>query len=331
MTRLIKTFTLFSLFVSLLHGGEYADAFLLASQSAQVQAMAYSTVAKQIGTGHALNNPAGFALNRSNPMVSLVYQQFTGVSNNLGIEVIYPANETYVLGFTFVHSDVPDLFHRPNLSALTPIDRRDSVLTNSNAYDNPIEYREEGVILSLAREFNFEINLGWKFFKIPCRMPMGLSVKYIDKLLVDNHGLGSGFDLGSQIIMDLSGITRRLEHTEFALGLVVSDILNTPVYWTTEHQDAIKRGLVWGYALKQNFDKYSSQLILTTSTQTRYENVKQYGIEIRFKELIYLRGGHDGYAPSFGLGIGLKKFIIDYSFSQPELANMQKIGISYHF
>jgi len=226
---------------------------------------------------------------------------------------------------------VDGLYTRPNLSGLTPSDRRDSVLTLENSSSSLIDYREDGAFVTLARDYEFEINLGWKFFKIPCHMPLGVSAKYIDKVLDDNRGLGFGIDLGGQLFFNLAGMSKALIDTEFGIGLFLSDILNTPVYWTTEHQDAIKRDLVKGFSVTQNISKYATQVTFSTATQMRYKGVRQYGIGIEVKDEIFIRGGYDGYTPSLGLGIGLKKFIIDYSFSQHELANMQKIGINYHF
>ena len=331
MRAVRKSIILILLGSQILLAGEYADAFLLASQHPQVQSLGYSSVATRVGSGHALNNPAGFAVGERTQHVSLVYQGFQGLSNNLAIEGKYNLGDSYVLGVTVIHSSVDDLFSRPNLSALTPADRRDSVLALGNIQSSLIDYREDGAFISLARQFEFEFNLGWKFFKIPCRLPIGASAKYIDKVLVDNRGLGFGIDIGSQLFFNLAGMSKIFSRTEFGLGLFLSDILNTPVYWTTKHQDAIKRSLVGGFSITQNLPKYASQLTISSSVQSRYTNVRQYGIAIKVKDTVFLRGGYDGYTPSLGLGIGLKKFIIDYSFSQHELANMQKIGINYHF
>ncbi|NQV40869.1 MAG: hypothetical protein HQ506_00830 [Candidatus Marinimicrobia bacterium] len=331
MRILFTVLLLLSVTIESLHSGEYGDAFLLASHHPQVQSLGYSTVAGRVGAGHALNNPAGLAGNGQQSLVSMVYQQFTGLSNNIALEGKYPLGESYLIGFTVIHSAVDGLYSRPDLSGLAPGDRRDSVLTLDNSNSDIIDYREDGAFITLAREFEFEFNLGWKFFKVPCRLPLGASAKYIDKVLVDNRGLGFGIDLGGQLFFNLADMTSVLSNTEFGIGICLSDVLNTPVYWTTEHQDAIKRSLVGGFSITQNFSKYASQITLSTSAQTRYEGVRQYGVGIKVKDTLFLRGGHDGYTPSLGLGIGLKKFIIDYSFSQHELANMQKIGINYHF
>ena len=330
--RILVSFVLL-IFLSFqsLQAGEYGDAFLLASQYPQVQSLGYSTVAGRVVAGHALNNPAGLSANGNQSQVSMVYQQFTGLSNNIGVEGKYPIGKLYMFGVTLIHSAVDGLYSRPDLSGLSPADRRDSVLALDNSSFDIIDYREDGAFITIAREFEFEINLGWKFFKIPCRLPLGFSAKYIDKVLVDNRGLGFGIDIGGQLFFNLEDMSEVLSLTEFGLGLFLSDILNTPVYWTTEHQDTIKRSLVGGFSISQKFPKYASQLTFTSSVQTRYADVRQYGVAVEVKETIFLRGGYDGYTPSLGLGIGLKKFIIDYSFSQHELASMQKIGINYHF
>jgi len=316
--------------IASLQAGEYADAFLLASQYPHAQSLGYSSVAATVTSGHAMNNPAGFALIKK-PQFNMVYEQFGGLTSNVGVEGSIVTRNSYAIGITIIHNSVADLYYRPNLSGLPPITRRDSVLSLGLGAGNSINYREDALFLTVAHEYTFEINLGWKFFKIPCRLPLGFSLKYLDKVLVDNRGIGSGIDFGGQLLFNLAGMNQILEQTEFGIGLFFSDILNTPVYWTTEHQDAIKRGLVTGYSVSQNLLKYSSRVSFTYSNQTRYKNVRQYGVELNLKNTVYLRGGHDGYMPSFGLGIALKKFIIDYSFSQHELAKMQKIGINYKF
>jgi len=331
VNRLIFIWLAVTICLKTLWAGEYGDAFLLASQSPQVQSLGYSSVATRVHSGHALNNPAGLGSHHGSTRASLIYQEFSGLSNILGVEMSHGLESAYVIGLTIVHSSVDGLYHRPSLSGLAPLDRRDSVFAADQATNRIINYREDGIFLSLAREFEFEMNLGWKFFKIPCRLPVAISGKYLDKVLVDNRGLGFGIDLGSQLFFDLSDMSTLFENTEFGLGLFLSDILNTPVYWTTEHQDAIKRSLGRGFSITQRFPGYQSRITVSTSVHTRYPQVRQYGVEMGLKELVYLRGGYDGYTASLGLGIGLKKFIIDYSFSQHELSNLQKIGINYHF
>lgn len=330
MRNLKSILVLLLILPTLVFSGEYADAFLLASLHPQVQSMGFSTVALSTVSGYALNNPAGLG-GKQSVSTSLVYQDFGGLSNNLGAELVYPINNTYKVGLTVVHSGVDGLVARPSLFNLTPEARRDSVRALQGTGSESIPYREDAVFLSVAREFEFVINLGWKFFKIPCRMPIGASIKYIDKLLEDNRGLGTGIDIGSQLYFNMGGMSKVLNHTEFSIGMSMTDILNSPVYWSTEHQDAIKRNATLGYGMTQELPRWHTTISLTTSTHSRFQDMRQYGMQVNVKEMVHIRGGYDGETPSFGLGIALKKFIIGYTFSQHELAEMQKIGINYQF
>jgi len=325
-----RLFLLILLGVASLTAGEYGDAFLLASLNQQAQALGNSAVSCRVNSGSALINPAGLARLRQ-PQANLVYESFTGLATNLGFETVLPLKQEYRLGLTVIHSGVGDLFFRPDLGLLSPEARRDSVLSHRLEQGESIAYREDAVFLSLAREFSFTINLGWKLFKIPCRLPLGVSVKYLDKLLVDNRGLGAGFDLGGQLIFNLAGMTDILSHTQFAFGMLASDLLNTPVYWESKHQDAIKRNVTRGYSIAQEIKKYAAVVTFSSSVQSHYRDDRRYGLELALHNLLFVRGGYDGNTPSFGLGIGLKKFIIDYSFSQHELSEMQKIGMIYRF
>jgi hypothetical protein len=330
MTRLTAILIIIVSLASLGKAGEYGDAFILSAMYPRAQALGQSTVSQFNQNGHALTNPAGYS-NHDSLYINLAYDQFNGLSNIIAMESGFPIGSNYRLGLNVIHSSVPDLFSRPDLSFLNPNVRRDSVLALAQQNGQIIRYREDAVFLSLAREFSFDLNLGWKFFKIPVRLPIGASVKYLDKLLVENRGLGIGFDLGGQFIFNLSGMSDILKNTEFAFGLMLHDMLNSPVYWETEHQDAIKRGIVRGVGVSQHFDRYGLDIRFSTSIQDRYPEKRQLGLEVGLKNRLFVRLGSDGYTPSFGLGIGLKKFIIDYTFSRHELAGMQKIGINYHF
>ena len=330
MKQLLKKIGFLILISSQLSAGEYADAFLLANLHPQVYSMGFSTVATPVLGGHAMNNPAGF-VNGAPISISLIYEQFNDLTQSVGFEAKYGISEKYDLGLTLINNSINDLYARPNLSGLSPQSRRDSVLSLAGSNSELINYRESAAFLSLAREFKFNIDLGWVYFKIPCRVPVGVSVKYIDKILVENRGLGSGIDAGGQFFFNLGGMSDLLMNTEFSLGLMLSDVLNTPVFWNSEHQDAIKRHTTFGISVEQSIKKYGVVVSLSRARQERYDNDLQHGIQVKIKDLVYLRGGNDGTTTSFGLGIGLKKFIIDYSFSQHELANMQKIGINYHF
>ena len=328
--KLVVGALLAGLMTTLAWAGEYADAFLLSSMHPQLQALGNSTVSRAMLSGYALNNPAGLTV-IATPYFGLIYEDFAALSTNIGLEAAFPIHSNYSLGLTLIHSGVSGLYFRPNLSGLAPAARRDSVLNLTAGSDGTIAYREDAAFMSLAREFSFTLDLGWKFFKIPCRMPLGISTKYLDKLLATNRGLGFGVDLGGQLIFSLAGMSDLLVNTEWSLGILISDVLNTPVYWRTEHQDAIKRNYTIGWSISQHIKQYATHLTLSSSTQNRYPDQRQYGVEINVRNQLYVRAGYDGYTPSFGLGIGLKKFIIDYSFRQHELAEIQKIGINYHF
>ena len=249
----------------------------------------------------------------------------------LTLEGIYPITDKYHLAATVIHSSIPGLYFRPDLSRLSPEIRRDSVMLLALENGETIPYREDAIFVSLAREYKFVWNVGWKYFKIPCRVPVGVSLKYLDKLLAENRGLGVGIDLGGQFIFSLGGMDDAFQHTEFSIGVILHDILNTPVYWETEHQDAIKRGLIRGVGIVQDIERFKMKISISTSKQSRYPDIRRWGAEIGLRDKVFIRAGHDGISPSFGLGIGLKKFIIDYTFSQHELSGMQRIGISYHF
>lgn len=330
MIRFKRTTWILLLISTVLRAGEYADAFLLSSNYPQVQALGLSSVAAIVTSGHNLNNPAGFALGSAS-RITMVYENFSDLSTNYALEATKPIGSKYQMGLSLFHSSIDDLYVRPYLSGLSPRARRDSVLALAGDPGESIPYREDAVFLTLARELNFKIDLGWIFFKIPCRVPLGVSAKYIDKLLVENRGLGVGIDVGGQIFYSLAGMTDVLANTEFSYGLFISDVLNTPVYWNSQHQDAIKRNITMGYAISQELLKYDTKITFSSGSNRLYHELSRYGMEINIKELISIRGGHDGYTTSFGLGIGLKKFIIDYSFSQHELSDMQKIGIIYRW
>ncbi len=325
MKRLVLSLAVLT---GLLRAGEYADAFLLASFSPYSQALGKSNVALPSYSGYTLNNPASNGFGYM-PQARMTYHRYGDLLSQYSAAGQHPLGENWLLSAQVIHAGVGDIYARPSLSGLDPLTRRDSVRYTDHDTWGTLQHREDALLTTIGRKLKFNIDLGWKFFEIPCELPVGLTVKYIDKVLEGNRGIGSGIDLGTAVRAELKEVNDLLAYTELYFGYVVRDILNTPVYWETRHQDAIKRSVVTGMALVQPIPSAELVFTVSTSTNAAHQNLRQYGLQIGFKEVLNARLGHDGNEYSLGLGLAFKKFIIDYSFSQHELAGAQKFGVVY--
>ena len=326
MRRLIAILCL----MGLVQAGEYGDAFLLSALPARSLAMGYSDVALQHEQGYSFLNPASAGMTRDR-LGNATVHRFGSLNTLWTATVQMPVGERWTLNTALLHTGIGDIGERPDLSALDPQSRRDTVRAQSAAGWGTLRHREDAVLLNLATQFSFKIDLGWKFFEIPCTMPVGMTVKVLDKVLAENRGIGSGVDLGVGLHAELADISDRFLNTQLHFGLALQDVLNTPVYWNTKHQDAIKRRWVPGIALSQQIPAWQMRIVVSMSQNALHLNQRQLGAEIGYRKRYKLRFGYDGERLSLGVGVAYKKIIIDYSFGSHELAGRQKIGVVYHF
>lgn len=166
--------------------------------------------------------------------------------------------------------------------------------------------REWGILLSLARKNQ----TGWRW---------GASVKLMGHWLVDELGLGMGFDLG----------VWRAFRRGFSLGLMLQDITTTQVYWSTGQwattAPRLTSGLRWDFTLPV----VRRPVVVEGEVTTRLDGrrlersfdlgqvsfLSGAGVELALNDNLRLRaGGATLYPFTLGAGLRFPAFSVDYAY-----------------
>ena len=319
--------TIMLLISTLIYGGEYGDAFIIASTPSNIRALNFSNGASIIDMGASFINPAG----QSGKYLHLSYNHQSSLFTNIILESGIALEQGYSLGATLIHAGYGDINFRPDLSQLTPLERRDSIRISTNDTWGTFTAREEALFLTLSKNYSTVFDLGWRFFKIPTTIPMGINMKIINKQIDENIAYGIGLDLGSQLKLDLSDVGFMTHNTNLNLGLVVRDILNTPIYWTSMHQDAILRHTAFYVGTEKRIPAIKSNINLYMSYNHNGKKLKQYGFEYSFADKISLMVGLGSIEKNLGFKISWKRSKLFYSISMLDYANNNNISYSYNF
>ena len=161
----------------------------------------------------------------------------------------------------------------------------------------------------------------------------GANAKLIYRRIADNSAFGLGTDLG---------ILFTTEYLRFGLNL--QDATTTFLAWDTGEKESILPTLKLGAAL--GVEALRGSLILTTDVDLRFEGRKtsaqrwlgnlsgdfHLGGEYTYREIISFRIGSDQGSLTAGLGVMIKRFQVDTSFSTHEsLDNSYKVSVFLFF
>ena len=86
---------------------------------------------------------------------------------------------------------------------------------------------EDAFIFTFAKMNHFDLDLGWQYFVLPMRIPLGLNLKYIRQSLGDATASGMGIDLGAQIGFGLDRLLDLEALGDFAAGLNLQNVGKT--------------------------------------------------------------------------------------------------------
>jgi len=124
--------------------------------------------------------------------------------------------------------------------------------------------------------------------------------------------------------------------SDFKLGLKVTDLTSSPLFWSTKTRELISPKITIGIANSFNFK--TSNMILTSDLETNFDKFhlnNNFGVEYLYKNALALRFGF--YHLNFTAGVGLtyKKIFIDYAYlshyNQEDLGASQKFSGGIRF
>ena len=192
---------------------------------------------------------------------------------------------------------------------------------------------EDAFIFTFAKMINVNLDLGWQYFVVPLKIPVGLNLKYIHQSLGDASATGMGVDLGAQLGF---GMDRLLDFDplgDFAAGLNLQNIGKTALSWDTEtrHRDHIPFNLKFGFSYLQPLSAAGTEAIFAYDRDTVYGGKNHFGLEFAYRNLLALRIGAEGKELTMGAGLHIWQLNLDYAFISYSLGNIHRISGSVSF
>ncbi|MDP8239093.1 MAG: PorV/PorQ family protein [Candidatus Hatepunaea meridiana] len=155
----------------------------------------------------------------------------------------------------------------------------------------------------------------------------GIAPKFLYQHLDEHSAYGLGIDLG------FAG--RLFPRFPVITAITVRDMLGTVLTWDTDRSEVIPPTLKVGLASTINLSRMEAKLSPVVDFTYRFEAVGdsdavvwQYGMEYLVKDMVALRVGSDEGRLTFGGGINLKVFAINYAFlDHDDLGDTHRISI----
>jgi len=236
----------------------------------------------------------------------------------------------YKRDMTLVNLSVDNIPETPDLRSILDLEtRRDSIRTLVARGFSIFKDRETGVFLTLTRNLSTTIDLGWQITPFDVQIPIGLNIKLLHKELYNLVGNGIGVDLGTMLSFNLADATGYDWIGELTLGLSVSDVAGTLIYWNSGKYDKIHPAVISGVGYRHSFQVIPVDIIFLTQKKST-ESEFDFGMECILKNLVAVRFGTNLGAMQGGLGLmlpfGTRPVSIDYSFTAHDLGNAHRIG-----
>lgn len=153
--------------------------------------------------------------------------------------------------------------------------------------------------------------------KLPFNLAAGTNVKFLQQKVAGYSGSGLGLDLG--LMWTMSPLLR--------VGWAVANV-NSPSVKLDTSDDKLRPINRFGLASEVYKDK-----VLITADMTKVEKGDSLfagGIEFTPHKLFQLRGGYNANRSyTFGMGVNLNAFRVDYAFSDTDLGAFNKVSFTW--
>lgn len=131
------------------------------------------------------------------------------------------------------------------------------------------------------------------------------------------------------------------ELSPFSFGLSIQNLTTTVLFWSTNTREIIPPLLRTGVSYKIPIERFDGTLVIAVGLDTNLEGKitkldvlksdPYIGLEYVYRERFAVRVGLDRGDPSFGVGLKIGSFRIDYGQSQHELGVNTRISGSVRF
>ena len=310
----------------------YADSFLRIGTSSRTISLGQAVVAMHGHPQSYLYNPAGSALSENSIFSVLAVNQFS-LADYYSFSVTRPFSEKLVLGFHGVGLLIDHILERPDIHGISDIEtRRDTIRALVSEGFSSFSNRETAWTLTIAKLFQYNIDLGWQTNQIPLRCPVGVNVRYIQKSLHELNGRGIGIDVGGIIQVPLGEVLSVSNIGLLTVGGSMTNIIGTKIFWSSQKEDLIPMNFIWGASYQQDliFAPVTAEIFYQKDQRLEKEN--QYGLELAILKKIYLRCGKDDVGQHGGIGFEFivfrKNIDLGYSFLSRDLGKAHRFDFT---
>jgi hypothetical protein len=264
-------------------------------------------------------NPAGVSLLKNMTFGFMYSSEFGGLGSSLA--QFYHAGFTLPMQSTsialnWVRLSVGEMRYGPDLTNINITqDRQRLVREYYGGNTTMFSDHEDALVLSVARNNEFEIDWGWFYFKQPIEVPIGVNFKYISQKIGEyGSSSGIGVDVGAMVKFSLGQFFQMPEIGKLGLGLNVTDLLETKLNWSTERQHTIPRKFIGGIAYTHEIPSINLVATMTTDLDFTDKRKVRMGLDAVYRDNVSFRAGLDRSLFTTGAGFNWQKKIkCDYS------------------
>jgi len=308
--------------------------------------------ARAVGMGGAFtavtDDPSAFYWNPSGLgyveglKFSGMYADLWGGLANYSVAGVAAAVPGAVIGINWIRLGVEDIPRYPDYDNRYLFPYGDSLGGEPFPYEDPREYiialhgeptgyfsdMESAIFLSFAKLNEFTLDFGWSYFNLPIQLPVGASLKIIQRSLDDASATGVGADVGAQVRVRVDDVLGPHWPGWLSLGFNLQDMTRTQVNWGKGVRDAIPTNFRVGVATGWDISALRGRLILSYDTERRYTRTHHYGIEYGFHKVLALRGGWWGDEWTAGAGISVWRATVDYAYLARDLGTIHRVSLT---
>ncbi len=288
-------------------GAKYAGDYLSGQSNARLLALGGTGVAFATGPAALLANPSRLATLSSRSLSLMHADRFSSAVKVDHADWVSTRQDGTALGLGIVRQGVDDILlsetlRDPNLP-LGP-DNLPQVTGNSSA-------AEYAFLLGYSKPSLYGFQAG-------------ASAKLLYKHLADNHAFGLGVDVGA---------ARRWG--PLLLGVQLRDALSTLLVWDTGLKETIVPTLRVGASLDLPLDRLQARAMPVVEVAARTESwgnsdffAFKAGFEYTIRNVVSARIGLDENRLTYGAGLNLRPFVLDYAFiGHEELGATHRISL----
>ncbi len=311
--------------------GKYAGEFLERGVGARGLGMGQALTALSDDPYSFYWNPAGLAFVDQRSVSGMANTQFGSITDPMG--------QSLQLGFTmpiglanlalnylrFQVDEIPRFPDYPD-ALYSQEERRRLIEEVGGRPSGTFQNVDQAFFFSFAKLNEWTLNFGWFYRELPLTIPIGANFKLIHSSLDDQSATGIGADAGLQVLFELEDLISLKNLGRMGLGARFENFTNTGLKWDGG-SDAINYNFVMGLSWSRQFGE--TRLSLARDLDHRYRTFSRNGLEMAWREKVFLRAGHQSTEDrwTYGAGFRFHRVQVDYAGFDHDLGRLHRISL----